>query len=698
MAISAQSKFTYILFHRRGEQRGQVHWNSPDGNGTEEWDFEASGQATNPVSAALQVMRTIYASADGFQAPDGQTLEIIFAGYPKAVTEIHHIEANGYYQHLLANGRALYRNQRLLFGDFQSLVDRVVDAATGRVDHILRHGQQIRSRTPGGSTFAQRLRRWEFEPTTRANRVNAVLRIPAAANVVLSETAAEGQTRLQDYPDVRAMLDLLRSNYAGTAPLHPNPYAGQWAQVVDHFSNLPFSLTFSDTYTVIVDWAGQAPTTQGGRVIEILIALDKDLSSTQDVNIPLFRDHFLTATHAIPSTLAREEVPFGDDEYQILAHARGLQVAADGSRFEHEDQGPVFHGFDDQNQPFTAPISAAHGGVIAVGDLPNESMTIREWVIGSNFRTGEKTRRGSNYYKARRDHASQNGGINGPPDHAETTAWEAYATLPEYQPRTRFTTLLAHSAAAAASVALPDALDFVHRSRQARTGYAKVDPGGGPLTLRDKYDRHVITLADGDPMAGFTATINKAGGAETKLHLPDREHFAFAADAGTLAAVGHWEYSSTHWIRPIPIPAALRNAAGDFERGTGSADYNIDWDDLTTINLPSSTRVLKSGELLLAFTSNIVLEGAGNYLQGNGPVLVRERGGVLTEHFFDGLPEMNQQNISYPMRIIVPFAVEEGDWLGVMWISAKASTAHANQTRARQLLWYLKLTQNARIV
>lgn len=575
MPITAQSRFSKVqVEYNEGYDppSGSVSWESTDvvSGDSDIWYWSlARNEPTLANTHPMSVLRAIYNSDDGILDTDGDPLSISFVNYPYPIDSITDLEVNGFYNPFDTGSRERLINLWKQNGDRLRENSRNV-GTTGLSTHQSKIGVHVQGRTPNTNTMSFSLADSAiYSVDSTSFRVGVhIPTTPPIPGTTAGQDTARALGRMQA---IRALL--VTSKTAGDAI-----ESGAWT----FGGNREFTWTVNGTAIVFtIDALSQSFSVQGG-VINFYSFI-AEIKQPTDPNEPANtydRDELTTWIRAQTATIAKivdGEKPQLKTDGRAEAESIRLGVDPTGTQTDKRveiinEDGTLFARTTDREVPLSRGLGRGTEHLEVYSDEDTDDANDPDLWMPSPA-------------KVEVVHLS-------PGSTTKRARWRRIQD--QISPGVYLQQSIHHKA-----------ITSVH--------FALEDPAGNEIIKLAADER--LTLEFGHREDGVAEMIG--------IHVPRRWHRWTAGSIGNMGLSHHFDFSSSHWLRPWNVPdlggAAHEDnysIAGDaFEKGSTEHAGGASWSSTTYATfaaMPQCLKVRRTGQLLFYQHMELEITQSGN--------------------------------------------------------------------------------------
>ena len=451
---------------------------------------------------------------------------------------------------------------------------------------------------------------------------------PSQFRFLLAMSQAEGWTaaNINEHPATEAMrgwLEALRS--AGSAAVGADVAADA------SFTNRTYEVTQSPGSILTFQSVPEFPVTSffraDGTYSELSLYFRRLTSAVPEPD-PAALDAVLdAATVAVATRPGIEKPPFGG--YETPTQGGSFDFDGEGRKFGLLDDQPYYEGKDiETGRKYKNPLGSGFGRSMNHADLPQNNSGQHLFPVGRNIETIHF-----------RGTANSSMRLLAPPNH-----------LPTNDIHQRF---------------------YVHNR----------SPNGSTYTILDWDGDELFTLTRREFIQLQEALDEDGGGEVIGIDPPDRIHLHTGGNVGVLGT-DFWNFMSTHWMRPFPIPSADPDFshADTYRAGTASINAGVSWVPVNILAVPQSIVTLKEGPIDFYQSCEVEVQGGGTLPEGHEARLYRVRPNAVID-LVKAVPydELGGEGSTRSYELSLHDRAEVGDvYLALFWYPHGTSMSVAN--------------------
>ena len=304
----------------------------------------------------LAIIQQIYASDDGFQDSDGNTVAPTVETWPIS-TDVEDLEGHGLWNPLDADSYARYLKKRQLEGDLARRVDRTADSDTERVDWGVHVSVTPKGNTPSGDDYSYPLADW------RVYALGADFRLYLAIPSPLTRTSDD----VAEIEDVRALMRWLNEQLVSgetAVGLTPSSVADMQAAVISRDYDIAQSDSETIRYTAfLASYSGEA-----ADVESVSIYFERHSGSAHAYDRAALESVIQGATGSVPVTEDIEKTPLGAYDHKVLGNK--LETDSAGRGYTAKGGAPAWRGQDTDDTMFDMRLDSHRGREVKHSALP----------------------------------------------------------------------------------------------------------------------------------------------------------------------------------------------------------------------------------------------------------------------------------------------------------------------------------------
>lgn len=221
--------------------------------------------------------------------------------------------------------------------------------------------------------------------------------------------------------------------------------------------------------------------------------------------------------------------------------------------------------------------------------------------------------------------------------------------------------------------------------------------GTGTLQVHDWEGRNIVTLRP-DEFVELAFVYDTEGTSRVIGKVPERYIEASAGNIGNIDQLGYYDFSTSHWARPIQVTTPSHIDTDAFEVGTNTnRPGGTQWSAANIVQGPDTFKVLKNGTLEFHQSILFTVVGNGNMPAGSLARVYLLRGSTLTSIDESSYGEIAGSGVSRTFRWGFRRRVQKDDVIIPLLIYPKSSTINIGICQITDFIRTVTLDQTVAI-